>query len=388
MPALYIHVPFCERKCHYCDFSSLPRTAWNEQVLDEYKEALLLEISDCCMTLGEGERRVRSLYFGGGTPSLLGPHRLKGIMTHLESLFTIESDAEITLEINPGTVNEEMLCAYRQAGISRASIGAQSFSEKHLQSLGRIHGRDAIYSTFEKSRLSGFTNISLDAIYAIPGQSLQDWEHDLDELLKLGPEHISAYSLIPEEGTPLGDAIGDGTLEAADEDLQLAMQEMAGEKLGKGGYRHYEISNYARPGSECIHNMGYWDYQDYLGFGTAACSFIHRWRYGNVRDPFEYIRRIGQKKRPLLCAERLAAGKQMGEFMMMALRKAEGMSSMRFLELFGTPVEEVFPAEIEELRGKKLLERSHDGPDGDYRIFIPEKHLVLHNEIAMAFIEA
>jgi len=386
MPALYVHVPFCEKKCLYCDFASLPRTAWNDRVLNEYLEALFLETDDTISALGEEKRRAGSLYFGGGTPSLLGSHRIAALMTHLERLFCIDPGAEITLEMNPGTVDKEMLRAFRQEGITRASIGAQSFSGQHLQSLGRIHDRDAIYSTFEKSRLVGFTNISIDAIYAIPGQSLDDWEHDLDELLKLGPEHISAYSLIPEKGTPLGDGIMDGSITGADEDLQVAMQELAGEKLGRGGYRHYEISNYALPGRECVHNLAYWNYDDYLGFGAAACSFMNRWRYGNVRDPFEYMRRVGQARKPLLFAERLSVRKQMGEFMMLALRKAEGMTSARFLELFGTPVEEVFPEEIEELCEKEYLAKSRSG-DG-YRLFIPERHLVLHNEIAAAFIEA
>jgi oxygen-independent coproporphyrinogen III oxidase len=272
--SLYIHIPFCERKCLYCDFYSVEGT---EQVGD-YLALLMHEIA-----LREAEANLATfdtIFFGGGTPSLLEPDQLERILSRLNSVFRVSRDAEVTLEANPGTVTKERLKAYRSLGVNRISIGIQSFHEPELRALGRIHDRAEAFQAIECARDAGLDNISLDLIYSIPGQSMTSWIDNLRTAVTLAPQHVAAYSLIVEEGTPLASMVGVGKVHTNPVNLEAEMYQRTMEYLGGRGYEHYEVSNYALPGFRCRHNCTYWSHENYLGFGPSAHSF---WKERNGR---------------------------------------------------------------------------------------------------------
>lgn len=367
---LYLHIPFCLRKCAYCDFFSSGGTG---QEIEGYVQALLREI-DSCREMA-GSYTVTTVFLGGGTPSLLSGMQTERIFDVLNHTFDITNDAEITMEMNPGTVTEEKLLAYRRAGVNRLSIGLQSVHDDELRMLGRIHTWEDFLHTWSLTEKAGFLNRNIDLISALPGQSVESWEDTLRTVIALEPEHISAYSLILEEGTPMYER-RENFPELPNEDEEFTMGERTIDLLERAGYHRYEISNYAKEGFACRHNLGYWERKNYLGIGAGASSLIDNVRFEHVRDREQYIRqtemyRQSIKKREqnveadgqqpetgtglALNKRKLSVREQMEEFMFLGLRKTAGVSRQKFAECFGVEIENVYGSAIKKLTGQKLL---------------------------------
>ena len=333
---LYIHIPFCVKKCSYCDFLSAPAT---EQTKEAYMAALFAEIGGRAKDYKE--RIVTSIFIGGGTPSLLSGDSIRQLMEHIREGFTLAPDAEITMEVNPGTVTAEKLTAFYGAGINRLSIGMQSAQEQELKILGRIHDFDGFCQVYREAVEAGFTNINVDVMSGLPGQTLASYKDTLEKVLQLEPmpQHISAYSLIVEEGTPFAAMADRGELPLPEEDTERAMYEETIEVLAGYGFHRYEISNYALDGYECRHNVGYWIRRDYLGFGIGAASLIGNVRFQNGRDLNAYL------AHPLACREEqqsLTTQEQMEETMFLGLRLIRGVSYPEFARCYGQTLEEVY----------------------------------------------
>ena len=333
---LYIHIPFCVKKCSYCDFLSAPAT---EQTKEAYMAALFAEIGGRAKDYKE--RIVTSVFIGGGTPSLLSGDSIKQLMEHIREGFRLAPDAEITMEVNPGTVTVEKLTAFYGAGINRLSIGMQSAQEQELKILGRIHDFDGFCQVYREAVEAGFTNINVDVMSGLPGQTLASYKDTLEKVLRLEPmpQHISAYSLIVEEGTPFAAMADRGELPLPEEDTERAMYEETIEVLAGYGFHRYEISNYALDGYECRHNVGYWIRRDYLGFGIGAASLIGNVRFQNGRNLNAYM------AHPLACREEqqsLTTQEQMEETMFLGLRLIRGVSYPEFARCYGQTLEEVY----------------------------------------------
>ena len=333
---LYIHIPFCVKKCSYCDFLSAPAT---EQTKEAYMAALFAEIGGRAKDYKD--RIVTSVFIGGGTPSLLSGDSIRQLMEHIREGFSLAPDAEITMEVNPGTVTTEKLTAYYGAGINRLSIGMQSAQEQELKILGRIHDFDGFCQVYREAVEAGFTNINVDVMSGLPGQTLASYKDTLEKVLRLEPmpQHISAYSLIVEEGTPFAAMADRGELPLPEEDTERAMYEETIEVLAGYGFHRYEISNYALDGYECRHNVGYWIRRDYLGFGIGAASLIDNVRFQNGRDLNAYL------AHPLACREEqqpLTTQEQMEETMFLGLRLIRGVSYPEFARCYGQTLEEVY----------------------------------------------
>ena len=322
MASLYVHIPFCERKCLYCDFYSEIGT---ERVGD-FLAALEKEIT-LLKNCGNGVT-FETIFFGGGTPSLFTPRQIERILSYLHATFRITPEAEVALEANPGTVTQEKLRAFRSLGMNRLSIGIQSFRDNELRALGRIHDREEAFQAIELARAAGFGNISLDLIYSIPGQTLTEWEHNLKTSVDLAPQHIAAYSLILEDGTPLARMVKAGEVRMNYPDLEAEMYERAMGLLGAHGYEHYEVSNYALPGFRCRHNGNYWSHEDYLGLGPSAHSF---WkgsdgkrgrRWCNVVDLSTYIDELNRGILPVESAEDVGLKEMLNERIFLGLRRS------------------------------------------------------------------
>lgn len=283
---IYIHIPFCIKKCSYCDFLSGPAT---EQTVESYMAALFAEIEG--KSGKYRDRRVVSVFIGGGTPSRLTGEQMGKLMACIRRHFSLDPAAEITTEVNPGTVSEEKLRTFRKAGINRLSIGMQSAQDEELRELGRIHDFAGFLEAYEAAVQAGYTNINVDVMSGLPGQTLESLRDTLGKLLALRPmpQHVSAYSLIVEEGTPFARMAERGELQLPEEDTERAMYEETREILAKYGFHRYEISNYARDGYECLHNVGYWIRRDYLGFGIGAASLVDNVRFQNGRDLITYL---------------------------------------------------------------------------------------------------
>ena len=333
---LYIHIPFCVKKCSYCDFLSAPAT---EQTKEAYMAALFAEIGGRAKDYKE--RIVTSVFIGGGTPSLLSGDSIKQLMEHIREGFRLAPDAEITMEVNPGTVTAEKLTAFYAAGINRLSIGMQSAQEQELKILGRIHDFDGFCQVYREAVEAGFTNINVDVMSGLPGQTLASYKDTLEKVLRLEPmpQHISAYSLIMEEGTTFAAMADRGELPLPEEDTERAMYEETIEVLAGYGFHRYEISNYALDGYECRHNVGYWIRRDYLGFGIGAASLIGNVRFQNGRDLNTYL------AHPFACREEeqsLTTQEQMEETMFLGLRLIRGVSYPEFARCYGQTLEEVY----------------------------------------------
>ena len=355
---LYIHIPFCVRKCAYCDFLSFPQT---KEVIQQYVEALTKEIRWAGKQY-QG-RVVSSIFIGGGTPSILEAEQMTAIMQSVQDSFYIEETAEISIEANPGTVTEEKLCAYRSVGINRISFGLQSADSKELQLLGRIHTYEDFLESYRMARACGFENVNVDLMSALPGQTVESWEETLTKVAKLEPEHISAYSLIIEEGTPFyekyGEARGDGIL--PDEDSEREMYHRTKAILREMGYERYEISNYAKPGRECRHNVGYWTGVPYLGLGLGASSFIDGCRFCSNSDLNEYlIREPGERFDEIVLTEQ----DMQEEHFFVGLRLVKGVSIDGFEKQFGVAAESVYPGLMRHLIREGVAELG--GENGDF----------------------
>ncbi len=354
MTSLYVHIPFCERKCLYCDFYSVANT----ELIEDFLAALLREIS--LRQAGAESVTFETLFFGGGTPSLLAPRQLESILSRLHATFRIAPNAEVTLETNPGTVTEEKLRAYRSLGVNRLSVGIQSFQDAELKVLGRIHDRAEAFRCLDLARRVGFDNLGLDLIYSVPGQSLARWEDNLATAARLAPQHIAAYSLIVEEQTPMARSVASGELRVNPPDLEAQMYERTMEVLGGHGYDHYEVSNYALPGFRCRHNCAYWSHQDYAGLGPAAHSFrriddgTRGCRSWNVADLDAYGRRLRDGQSPIAGREELGPVEMWRERIFLELRTGH-LDLARLARDFGRDLETEHPDALRHLAEAGLL---------------------------------
>ena len=348
---LYAHIPFCVRKCGYCDF--LSGTA-EESTREAYLLALAREIRRAGQD-AEGCRAV-SVFFGGGAPTVLTGGQLSRLLSEIKKSFRLAGDCEITLEANPGTLDPEKLRLCREAGFNRISIGCQSADNRELRRLGRIHTWEEFLEGFRQAREAGFSNINVDLMSGIPGQTLVSWETSLRKTAELGPEHISAYSLILEEGTPFYK--NREKLDLPDEDTERRMYERTGEILEEYGCRQYEISNYAREGYRCRHNLGYWTGREYLGLGLGASSLWRDTRFRNTDSMEEYLKDSGNLPKIRREEEKLSASDRQSEYMILGLRLTEGISLAGFRETFGTDVRKVWPGVLEKYEGYGLLEEA------------------------------
>ena len=367
---IYIHIPFCIRKCDYCDFLSGP-SGPKEQA--DYVQALLREIQ--AVEEGEG-RSVSSIFIGGGTPSVLDERLLGDILKEIRNRFKMEEDAEITIEVNPGTANIGKLQAYREMGINRLSIGLQSPQDRELKILGRIHNYGQFLEIYQEARTVGFDNINIDLMSAIPDQTYEGWVKNLRTVAELEPEHISAYSLIVEEGTPFAAR----KLNLPDEDTEYNMYEATAQILKEYGFEQYEISNYARKGRECRHNVGYWTRQDYLGFGLGASSLYGKERFANTADMKKYLENSRnlekiREKEPSLTRE-----DEMAEFMFLGLRMTRGIAKSDFQEIFGCTIESIYGEVLKKYEALELLQEKDD------RIFLSRKGIHVSNSVMSEFL--
>ena len=350
--SIYIHVPFCAKKCAYCDFASFPRREadWG-RYFDEIMAEIRLWSEMTDFGLLSEKYRIKTLFIGGGTPTLVDAGYIEKTIDACRRIAPFEPGAEITAEGNPGTLTPGKLAAYRRAGVNRLSLGAQSFDEGLLRSLGRIHTAGQIGEAVTMAREAGFDNINLDLMYALPGQGMDQWTDALDAAVALGVEHISAYSLIVEPGTPMAARVASGAAAVPDDDAVNAMQRQAIARLDAAGYRRYEISNYARPGRECRHNLVYWNRGDYLGLGCAAHSLLGGRRFHNPESLDDYLAGVRRQDEV-----RLTLQDEMEETLMLSTRTVRGLDLEAWENAYGAPFERGREAAIGRLEKGGLIE--------------------------------
>ena len=358
--SLYLHIPFCHTRCHYCDFNTY---AGILPLREPYVRALLSEIALAgrLALLPYGKvRRSRTIFFGGGTPSLLSVSQITRILDACYSNFAVDQGAEITLEANPGTLNQEQLTGLQAAGINRLSMGAQSFDAELLKTLGRIHSPKDITQAVYYARAAGFHSINIDFMFGLPGQTMRHWRETLDRALDLHPEHLSLYSLIVEEGTPFYTWAHEGRIVPGDEDLCADMYEYADERLSAAGYENYEISNWSLPGHQSRHNLTYWQNLPYLGMGAGAYSSFAGRRFSDVRDPLEYMRLLDAGQWPEAESETVERTQAMSETAFLALRTAMGLHLPTFEQRFAEPFGRFVGDRLHLVEEAGLLEQEHD----------------------------
>lgn len=323
--SIYIHIPFCVRKCIYCDFLSIRH---DNDVAGDYVTALINEFNLRREHAGE----IRTIYIGGGTPTTLTTQELVMLILALRASFTVSPDAEITIEANPGTIDREKIRALSESGVNRFSIGIQSFNDSELQLLGRIHNASEGLKATEMLRGCSIKNLSIDLIYGIPGQTLKDWEYNISAAIEHSPEHISTYELTPEKDTPLYDAVMKNELAKPDEETIISMYYYAIDSLTHAGYRHYEISNFAKKGLECRHNLNYWNRGEYIGIGAGAHSFIGDRRIKNTHNIEQYIKSLNDGTLAIDEDIEVSCEDAIKEFIFLGLRKTEGLNIKEFKE--------------------------------------------------------
>ena len=383
---IYVHIPFCKHKCYYCDFISY---ANKESLVERYINVLIREITD----VATGNRldyengidelfNVNTIYIGGGTPSFIESKYIVNIISTIKEYFKINENAEITLEVNPGTVNENKLKDYFNAGVNRLSIGLQATNDSLLKEIGRIHTYEEFLNTYKLARKIGFKNINADLMIGLPKQTIEDVEKAVNDLIKLGLEHISVYSLILEEGTVLEEQIRSGKLKLPEDEEEREMYWKVKSILEANGYIHYEISNFAKKGYESQHNLDCWRQKEYVGFGVAAHSYTNDVRYSNIENLEEYIENYENDKleETFIFNEKLTHNMKVKEYMMLGLRKLKGVSIQEFKEKFAANPIYVFKNELEKLVNEDLLEI-----DGDY-IRLTKRGLDLANLVWEEFV--
>ena len=398
MPSIYLHIPFCEAKCIYCDFNSY---AGQDHLHEKFVAALCADVArgpqpDVLARLAPapadepdplavsdpaGPLPVATIFLGGGTPSVLQPEQIARLLDACRVHYAVAPDAEISMEANPGTITEAKFAGYRAAGINRLSMGVQSFDDTLLRRIGRIHTAAQARDAYDRARRAGFDNINLDLIFGLPGQDLTHWGRTLVEMVALAPDHVSAYSLIVEEHTPLWAAGEAGRETVPGEDEVAAQYELARERLAAAGYAQYEISNWTR-GKPCRHNLVYWRAEEYLGFGPGAAGYWANRRYTTILRPHEYIKRLAAGDTPIAGAEWIGRPLAMGEFMMLGLRTLDGVALADFAARFGQPFEEVYGATAAQLRGWGLLALEPAGA----RVRLTDRGLLLGNEVFARFL--
>lgn len=401
--SIYIHIPFCVRKCLYCDFLSFPvsdheklrencsdkhECTDTDKRIGSYVNLLLTEIKK--QSIFYKNHEVMSVFFGGGTPSLMDAGQVTVIMKAIRDNYQISDSAEITMEMNPGTVTQAKLKEYITCGINRISIGLQSADNDELVRIGRIHDFETFLNTYHMAREAGLVNINIDLMSALPGQSIASYRNTLERVVALEPEHISAYSLILEEGTPLYEKQDSYTFPSEEEDRQMYL--LTGHYLAEHGYHRYEISNYAKDGYECRHNKVYWQRGDYVGFGLGAASMVEECRWSNPSKWEEYAayvhaikgRQTGQNMQSEEVAlpkrHKLTVPEQMEEFMFLGLRMMCGVGRTDFYRKFGQQIEEVYGSVLDKLCGQGLIQQDND------RIWLTERGIDISNYVMAQFL--
>ena len=383
---LYIHIPFCKKKCEYCDFKSY---SGKEDLVQEYIKWLEYEIEQ----IGKSNKQdyeenkdslinLNTIYIGGGTPSVIDSKYIENILKTIKTYYNISDNVETTIEINPGTVNKEKLEKYLRSGINRLSIGLQSTSDRLLKGIGRIHTYDDFLNAYTLARKIGFKNINVDLMLALPDQSLNDLEESIDKVINLNPEHISVYSLIIEEGTPFFEKYKENKLNIPDDELERKMYWFVNKKLEKAGYIHYEISNFAKPNFYSKHNLACWNQEEYIGVGVAAHSYTNNVRYSNIDSIEEYIHnyKFGNETNNFVFHEKQNRLSKMNEYMMLGLRKINGAKVSDFKSKFGENPIFFFKEKLNKLVEEELLE-----VDGDY-IRLTNKGIDLANLVWEEFV--
>lgn len=365
---VYLHIPFCKSRCSYCDFAT--DVYREDTIVDRYVNALCAEIK-------AGSTSVDTIYFGGGTPSLLAPAQVERILSVVRTEFDVAPEAEITMEMNPATVTPDSLAAYRALGVNRASFGVQTFNDGHLKLLARGHDAADARNTFQMLRDADFNNISFDLIAGLPGQSLDDWERNLDEALALSPEHVSLYLLEIHEGTPLAEQVQSGRRPMPDEDLAATMYETMLDRLAAAGYEQYEISNFARSGCESRHNSKYWRLEPVFAFGVSAHSFDGRERYANERDTARYIELIERDGSAEVMRETVNLA---SEAAFLGLRMESGIDLAEFETTFGIDLIEQNRDDIECVSRAGLVEIA------DGRLRLTRRGKLFSNEVFAVFV--
>ena len=373
---VYLHIPFCKSRCSYCDFAT--DVYRDSGVVDKYVNAVCSEVAAVPPpAYAGGSALVDTIYFGGGTPSLLRPKQVERIFETVNGEFDVAAGAEITMEMNPATVTAETLAAYRALGINRASFGVQTFNDRDLKLLARGHNADDARNTFKLLRDSGFENISFDLIAGLPDQLLDDWRQNLDEAIAMEPDHISLYLLEIHEGTPLAEQLRSGRRPMPDENLAAEMYEIMLDRLAADGYDQYEISNFSKPGFESRHNSKYWRLDPVYGFGVSAHSFDGFERYSNERDTASYVKRIEEFLTAETTRERIDAA---SEYLFLGLRLTEGVHLGEYQVRFGVDVGEKYAGELARLIDAGLIEFCDD------RLRLTRKGMLFSNEVFEVFV--
>ncbi len=372
---LYLHIPFCIQKCGYCDFLSAPA---GREEREAYVQALEKEIR----SYGDFAKgyRVSTVFVGGGTPSCLEAPQTERIFQAVRDTFDIERMPEISMEMNPGTVTPEKLQTYKNCGINRLSMGLQSVRDSNLKLLGRIHTYEAFLESYHLAREAGFQNINVDLISSLPGQTEASWREELKTTAELSPEHISVYQLILEEGTPFYEKYAGHPELLPDEETSRAIYEVTAEVLAAYGFRQYEISNYAKEGRECRHNLKYWERGDYLGLGLGAASMVRNIRMSNTGDMKTYLEKCGEPKTMRTDVQFLEEPQQMEEFMFLGLRKTRGISKKEFRRVFGRDIELVYEKALEKLLSNGMLLEKKD------RLYLSKEGVLLSNAVLSEFL--
>ncbi len=356
---IYIHIPFCMQKCVYCDFLSAPA---DDETKEKYVMSLIKEINISDDSIRDNYQ-VNTIFFGGGTPSAIAPHFIEQILDNLRKKYDVSPYAEITIECNPGTLNDEKCISYRECGINRISFGLQSANDEELKMLGRIHDMKDFYTSYDLAGKYGFNNINIDIMSAIPGQTIESYQKTLDTVMAFKPSHISSYSLIIEDGTFLKENINKFPALPSEDDERL-MYEMTGEIFEKNGYNRYEISNYSKAGYECAHNLKYWNRDEYIGFGIGAASLLGDYRFSNIRSLKDYIAILNGKDCELKAIREenvfMTHEDVMEEFMFLGLRKTAGISIQDFKTKCGKELMDVYKDVVDKNIKAGLLIKNGD----------------------------
>ncbi|HCQ5725457.1 TPA: oxygen-independent coproporphyrinogen III oxidase [Clostridioides difficile] len=391
MLGLYVHIPFCVKKCKYCDFNSYKMDIDSKK---RYIEDLKIEMElysnklykdnkyknkECC-SLNKNDK-ITSIFVGGGTPSILTSDEIREVFISIKEMFDIDENAEITIECNPGTLTLEKLKTMKEIGINRLSIGLQAIQEKHLNFIGRIHTYEEFEKNYKDALSVGFKNINIDLMYSLPNQTLCDWKETLEKVVHLNPTHISAYSLVLEEGTELYNMYESNKFELIDENVDIEMYEYTINYLKSKGYNQYEISNYSKEGYNCEHNILYWECEHYIGIGAGASGYINENRYNNVESLEDYHLSLVKREKPIQENEILSEKDMIEEKIFMGLRMNKGIKFEDFKKKFGIDFREKYNKQIEMLLARKLINQSFEG------IQLTQKGREISNSVFIEFME-